>query len=119
VLGVDHERAAIIVGDRPRVGQTIQFQMRDPLVADIDLHQHLLETRAQLGKRRPIAGLMASCAGRGSGLFGKPDHDAAALQAAFGPLALAGFRSVGEIGPIGNRIGLHSYAASIGLIVER
>lgn len=119
VLGVDHARAAIIVADRPRVGQTIQFQMRDAVTADIDLHQHLLETRAQLAGRRPIAGIIASCSGRGSGLFGKPDHDASALQAAFGGLPMAGFSSVGEIGPIGNRIGLHSFAASIGLIVER
>jgi small ligand-binding sensory domain FIST len=119
VLGVDHKRAAIIVGDRPRVGQTIQFQMRDAVTADIDLHQHLLETRAQLQGRRPIAAIIASCAGRGSGLFGKPDHDAAALQAAFGGLPLAGFSSVGEIGPIGDRPGLHSFAASIALLVER
>lgn len=119
VLGVDHARAAIIVADRPRIGQTIQFQMRDAVTADIDLHQHLLETRAQLAGRRPIAGIIASCSGRGSGLFGKPDHDASALQAAFGGLPMAGFSSVGEIGPIGDRIGLHSFAASIGLIVER
>ena len=119
VLGVDHKRAAIIVADRPRVGQTIQFQMRDAVTADIDLHQHLLETRAQLQGRRPIAGIIASCTGRGSGLFGKPDHDASALQAAFGGLPMAGFSSVGEIGPIGNRIGLHSFAASIALLVER
>ena len=119
VLGVDHERAAIVVGDRPRIGQTIQFQMRNALTADIDLHQHLLETRALLNSRKPIAAFLASCSGRGAGLFGKPDHDAAALQSAFNGLPIGGFSSVGEIGPIDNRIGLHSFAASIGLFVEK
>lgn len=119
VLGVDHGRAAIVVADRPRTGQTIQFQMRDALTADIDLHQHLLEARALLNTRKPIAAFLASCSGRGAGLFGRPDHDAAALQSAFAGLPVGGFSSVGEIGPIDDRIGLHSFAASIGLFVEK
>jgi small ligand-binding sensory domain FIST len=118
VLGVDHSRAAIVVGDRPRVGQTIQFQMRDALIADIDLHQHLLEARAVLGDRKPFAALLASCSGRGAGLFGKADHDALALQSAYPAIPLGGFNSVGEIGPMGNHARLHSFAASIGLFVE-
>lgn len=119
VLGVDHARAAIVVGDRPRVGQTIQFQMRDPLTADIDLHQHLLEAKAQLAGRRPFAAFMASCCGRGSGLFNRPDHDAGALQSAFGPLAVGGFSSLGEIGTTDGHLDLHTYTASIGLFLDR
>jgi len=119
LLGVDHARAALLVGDRPRVGQTIQFQLRDPVTAGIDMHQHLLEARAMLGERKPFAALMASCSGRGSGLFGKPDHDVQALQSAFPGMAVGGFISTGEIGPVGKTCGLHSFSASIMLLVER
>jgi small ligand-binding sensory domain FIST len=119
VLGMDHARAAIRVGYHPRPGQTIQFQMRDPVTADIDLHQHLLETRASLGARQPLAAVLLSCAGRGSGLFGRADHDALAVHAAFGGLPVAGFSSLGEIvGAAGPPV-LHSYTATVGLLVPR
>jgi small ligand-binding sensory domain FIST len=50
-------------------------------------------------------------------LFGSADHDARAISAALGPLALAGFFCNGEIGPVGARTYLHGFTASLALFV--
>jgi small ligand-binding sensory domain FIST len=62
---------------------------------------------------------MFSCCGRGRGLFGQPNHDAAATTERLGPIPLAGFFAQGEIGPIGHRNFLHGYTASLALFAER
>jgi small ligand-binding sensory domain FIST len=93
LLGVDRESGALAISAYPRVGQTIQFQIRD-------------------------AALLCACNGRGVGLFGAPDHDARALAAELGPVPAAGFFCNGEIGPVGGVPFLHGFTASIGLIVR-
>ena len=70
IIGVKRESGAIALGARPREGQTIQFQLRDAATADLDLTATLLEAQLRLGGREPVAGLLASCNGRGTGLFG-------------------------------------------------
>ena len=55
--------------------------------------------------------------GRGEGLFGEPNHDAAALGESLALSSVAGFFCNGEIGPVGTRNYLHGYTASIALIV--
>jgi small ligand-binding sensory domain FIST len=46
-------------------------------------------------------------------MFSTPDHDATLVEAAFGPVPLAGAFCAGEIGPIGGRNFLHSFTASL------
>ncbi len=118
VLGVDHERGGIVVGGLPRVGQTIHFHLRDASTADVDLHQGLAETKATLGGCQPVAGVLCTCNGRGQALFGVRHHDAAAIQAAFGSLPLAGVFSNGEIGPVGGHPYLHGFTATLALLVH-
>src|SRR5206468_2812277 len=87
----DHQlvHSAIALGALPRVGQTLQFQLRDRRSANDDLQRMLLEkTRHGVA---PFASLVFSCAGRGEGLFGVPNHDAAALSQHFGKRPSAGF----------------------------
>ena len=55
---------------------------------------------------------MFSCNGRGSRMFAEPDHDAKAIQAGAGPLALAGFFAAGELGPVGGTNFIHGFTAS-------
>lgn len=119
VLGVDQEQGTITVGDLPRIGQTIQFQIRDATAADVELHQLLAETRALLHGTAPFAGVLCTCNGRGKDLFGVCHHDASAVQAAFPDLPIAGFFCNGEIGPLGkhNRTFLHAFTASLFLLV--
>jgi small ligand-binding sensory domain FIST len=56
--------------------------------------------------------LVFTCNGRGSYLFGEPNHDAALVADHAGP-ATAGFFCAGELGPIGGANFLHGFTASI------
>lgn len=117
LMGADPKSGAIAVGARPRVGQTIQFQIRDAAAADEDLRQLLVEARETLGDTRPVGAVLCSCNGRGQGLFGFPDHDARSVAQQLGSVPLAGFFCNGEIGPVGRDVFLHGFTASLGLIV--
>ncbi|CUS36309.1 FIST signal transduction protein [Candidatus Nitrospira nitrificans] len=118
LLGADRATGAVAIGDVVQEGQTVQFHLRDADSATEDLNALLATDRA--GHRHPVLGaLMFSCCGRGLGLFGRPNHDAAATTQQLGPIPIAGFFAQGEIGPIGNRNFLHGYTASLALFAER
>ena len=110
-IGIDPDRGAILVNDRFRRGQTVQFHVRDAASATEDLGL-LLDQEAPPG----LAGaLLFTCSGRGTHLFGKPDHDASMVQDRLGPVPLAGFFANGEIGPVAGRTCLHGFTASLAL----
>jgi small ligand-binding sensory domain FIST len=117
LMGIDPERGTLAVGALPRVGQTLQFQLRDPNAADEDLRELLERAQKELGGRHPVGALLCSCNGRGVGLFGTPDHDARTLADLLGPIPVTGFFCNGEIGPVGERNFLHGFTASIALII--
>lgn len=112
VLGADHERRAVAVGDEVDVGDTLQFQVRDADSADEDL-RHLMAAQEADGA------LLFTCNGRGSHLFGTPDHDAGVISDALGGVPLAGMSCAGEIGPVGGRSFLHGFTASVALFSDR
>ena len=113
ILGGDPDAGALAVGARPRVGQTLQFQVRDAEAADEELRE-LCE--AQIVKHgEPFGGLLFSCAGRGSQLFGVPNHDAGVVEDVFGKVPIAGFFCNGEVGPVGDTNFVHGYTASTAL----
>jgi small ligand-binding sensory domain FIST len=116
ILGGDPESGAIAVGDVPRVGQTFRFHVRDASTADAGLRSALAAGTALPG--RVTGGLLFACNGRGMGLFGTPDHDAAATAAALGGAPVAGMFCAGEIGPVGGRTFLHGFTATLALFVE-
>jgi len=114
ILGADPQIGALAVGAYPRVGQTVQFQLRDSKSARQDL---ILASEAVKKKMSgPIGILLFSCAGRGKGLFGTSDHDAGTLACILGDLPLAGFFCNGEIGPVGSKAFLHGYTASAAVL---
>jgi small ligand-binding sensory domain FIST len=115
VMGLDRDSGAIAITDRVRVGQTIQFHVRDAETADEDLRL-LLEMNEKRG--RAAAGWLFTCNGRGSRLFDVPDHDAAAIQGKLGSIPLAGFFAQGELGPIGGQNFIHGFTASVVLFDE-
>jgi small ligand-binding sensory domain FIST len=117
--GVDRRIGAIAIAAYPRVGQTIQFQMRDAKSADLDLRELLGQARADLGNKQPVAGILCTCNGRGEGMFAMRDHDAGLIEKELGPIPLAGLFCNGEIGPIGKRPFLHGFTASLALLVKR
>ena len=114
LIGVDSSSGKMELAAYPRVGQTLQFQLRDRHSAHEDLQQIL--KRAARKKVRPFAAISFLCGGRGSGLFGAPHHDAVCLQEQFGELPNVGLFCNGEIGPIGDRNFVHGYSAVIGLL---
>lgn len=118
LLGIDSEAKTLTVGGMPRVGQTIQFHVRDARTADVDLHQMLVEARAHALTGSPVAGLLCTCVGRGTKLFGTSNHDPAAVRAAFGDVPVAGAHCRGEIGPLGGRTVLHGFTATFGLLMH-
>jgi small ligand-binding sensory domain FIST len=115
LIGVDPKSGAIAIAAEPRVGQTLQFQIRDAQAADEEL-RHML--RAPDLKGSQSAALLFACNGRGAGLFGGPDHDARTVREMLGPLPLAGLFCNGEIGPVGRATYLHGFTASLALIAQ-
>jgi small ligand-binding sensory domain FIST len=106
VLAIDPELGAITVGDRIRVGATVQFHLRDPVHAGIDL-------TARLHELGPVDGaLVFTCLGRGRGLFGVPHHDARTVADHL-RVDIAGVACDGEIGPLRGRNVLHGFSAVV------
>ncbi len=119
LLGADPQTGSIAVGALPRLGQTVQFQRHDGAAASEDMGELLDRAKGELGGAAVYGACLCSCNGRGQGLFGRPDHDAAMVQQHFGPLGLAGFFCNGEIGPVGDKNFLHGYTASVALFVRK
>jgi small ligand-binding sensory domain FIST len=113
VMGVDQEAGALAVTDYVRVGQTVQFHMRDAATATEDLAL-LLEGRAT-PERPPAGGLLFSCNGRGTRMFEQPCHDVGAARKAMPKTPVAGFFAAGELGPVGGRNFIHGHTASFAL----
>ena len=113
ILGFDREHGAIAVGDMPRVGQTVQFHVRDAETAHEDL-QLLLD--GQQLKGTPLGACLISCNGRGSRLFkDESRRDVQTIRSRLGEIPLAGFFAAGEIGPIGDESFLHGHTASLAI----
>ena len=113
LVGADPDTGALAVAAIPRAGQTLQFQLRDAAAADEEIRTLLGRMRDRLS-RAPIYGsCLCLCNGRGSALFGEPDHDAGLVQQMLGPHALAGFFCNGEFGPVGANSYLHGYTAAL------
>jgi small ligand-binding sensory domain FIST len=112
VVGVDRDTGAIAISDVVEVGRTVQFQVRDAEAAREDLR--LVLERERSARPEDVAGaLLFSCNGRGSALFGQPDHDVNAVRRAFGDVPVAGFFAAGEMGPVAGKNFLHGFTASI------
>jgi small ligand-binding sensory domain FIST len=116
LYSVDRATGAMAITDRVRVGQTVQFHVRDAATADEDLRL-LLRQELSGGNgalpHAPAGGLVFTCNGRGTRMFGEPHHDAAAVRTEIGPIPLAGLFAAGEFGPVGGRNFLHGFTASV------
>ncbi len=118
VQGADPKSGAIAIGDYLRVGQTVQFHVRDAATADEDLEAMLTAAQSN-GNPQSLGALMFTCNGRGTCLFDAPHHDAQALAKHFPGMPVAGLFAQGEIGPVGGKSFLHGFTASIALFESR
>ena len=117
VMGLDRDSGALAITDRVRVGQTVQFHVRDADSADEDLHA-LLQLDLSAHERKPAGALLFTCNGRGTRLFPETSHDARAIRAEAGALPLAGFFAQGELGPVGGQNFIHGFTASVVLFED-
>jgi small ligand-binding sensory domain FIST len=115
LIGVDPRNGAVAVAERMRVGQKVQFQLRDAETSREEA-RHLLGRQA-LATPEPLAAFLFACLGRGRGLYGEADGDVALCREAFATVPVAGVFCNGEIGPIGNSTHMHGYTASWGFLV--
>jgi small ligand-binding sensory domain FIST len=116
VTGFDQNVGALAIGDWVRVGQTVQFHIRDRDTADDDLHQLLHKAKSDSGT---FAGaLLFTCNGRGTRLFSEPHHDATSIGVTLGDIPLGGFFAAGELGPVSGKNFMHGFTASIALFYE-
>jgi small ligand-binding sensory domain FIST len=113
LAGVDQGSGAVAVAEPVRVGQTIQFQIRDADSSREDLESTLQGMAKRLGDRRPAFGCYFNCAGRGQGLFGVPDHDVTLIRKQLGEFPLVGFFGNGEFAPIGRQNFFHNYTGAL------
>ena len=115
-MALNQRDRAIAVADFVRRGQTVQLLVRDAESAGEDLRSLVATQRAALdgGADCACGALLFSCNGRGTRMFGKPDHDASCVQSGLtAGVPLAGFFAAGEIGPVGGRNFLHGFTATI------
>ncbi len=115
VMRLDQD--SMVITEHVRVGQTVQFHVRDAASADEDLAA-LLQQQLGGAAHPPAAALLFSCNGRGRRLFPNADHDASAVRAQAGPIPLAGFFAQGELGPVGGQNFMHGFTASVALFEE-
>jgi len=115
IMGVDDKAGTIAMGDYVRVGQTVQFHVRDAETADEDLRLMLENVRATEGDA-PAGALLFNCNGRGTRLFlDQPCHDVNAARQLLPGTPIAGFFAGGEIGPVGGKNFVHGHTASFAL----
>jgi small ligand-binding sensory domain FIST len=119
LMGADPKSGTLTVAALPRQGQTLQFQRRDAAAATEDMEALLKRASTEMGGGSVYGGVLCCCNGRGTGLFGEPNHDATLVQERLGPMGLSGFFCNGEIGPVGERNFLHGYTASLALFVKK
>jgi small ligand-binding sensory domain FIST len=117
VLGIERDSGALAITDRVRVGQTVQFHVRDAETADEDLHA-LLQLDLSAHAQKPAGALLFTCNGRGTRLFAEPNHDAKVIRAEAGDVPVAGFFAQGELGPVGGQNFIHGFTASVVLFED-
>lgn len=117
ILDTDSATGTILVGGIPRQGQSVQFLKRDPQLASEDMDLRLQFFREL--DRPIIGGILASCKGRGTAMFGRNDHDAAAVAAALPDVPVVGLYSLGELAPVRGVPAYNAFAAALGVIASR
>lgn len=116
VLGIDPKANAIGIADYIHDGQTVQFHLLGAQSAALELRQMLTRYREREAVA-PAGALLFSCNGRGTHLYGTPDHDSSLFHEIVGrEVPLAGFFCAGEIGPVGGQTYVHGMTSSFGII---
>ena len=113
LYGVDRATGAMAITDRVRVGQTVQFHVRDAATADEDLRlllrQELAHTAAKPRSRARCSPATAAARACSASRTTTPPR----WREEIGPVPLAGLFAAGEFGPVGGRNFIHGFTASV------
>lgn len=118
IVGMDPARGYLAVGSEVRVGQTVQFHLRDAETSSEDLERALSRYVQKNGTPPVESALLFSCLGRGIQLYGKADHDSQIFLHHAGSVPVGGFFCNGEIGPVGGITYLHGYTSCFGIFKD-
>ncbi|WP_320677643.1 FIST N-terminal domain-containing protein [Prochlorococcus sp. MIT 1300] len=115
LIGVDPNNGAVAVAEQMRVGQNVQFQLRE---ADASRQEAFQLLRAALDRtdQPPVFGLLMACLGRGESLYGVKNGDVAIARELIQEVPIAGAFCNGEIGSVGGATHVHGYTACWGLL---
>jgi len=119
LAAIDPQTGSVAIATPLRVGQNLQFQIRDAESAAFDFEQALQQKLIEISQRPVYGACLCDCIGRGSSLFGVPDHDTGVIRAALPELRVGGVFCNGEFGMVKGHTFLHGYAASLGLFVQK
>lgn len=119
LAAIDPKTGSVAIATPLRVGQNLQFQIRDGESAAADMERALRNSIQEIGGHAIYGACLCDCVGRGSSLFGVPDHDVSALRSALPDLDVGGVFCNGEFGSTNGNTSLHGYAASLGLFVAK
>lgn len=118
LAAIDPESGAVAIATPLRIGQNLQFQIRDAQTASIDFEQLLRQKSYDLEGCELLGACLCDCIGRGCSLYGVPDHDVSMVQSIFPGLPIGGLFCNGEFATQKDRTLLHGYAASLGFFVR-
>jgi small ligand-binding sensory domain FIST len=120
LIGIDPKSGALVVGEVLHNERTVQFHVRDAVTSSDDLRSMLKNYKDQdQSDVKKEGALLFSCLGRGSYLYGSPNHDSNGFRQYFGEIPLSGFFCNGEIGPVGGTTFIHGYTSSFGIFKEK
>jgi small ligand-binding sensory domain FIST len=120
LIGIDPKSGALVVGEVLHNERTVQFHVRDAATSSDDLRSMLKNYKDQdQSDVKKEGALLFSCLGRGSYLYGSPNHDSNGFRQYFGEIPLSGFFCNGEIGPVGGTTFIHGYTSSFGIFKEK
>jgi small ligand-binding sensory domain FIST len=114
IVGIDPSAGAVAISGHVRMGQTLQFHLRDAGASRDELRRLLTQQGRQRSLPSPAGALIFNCLGRGKSFYGTSHHDVKTIQTLKGKLPIGGFFCNGEIGPVGGINFLHGYTASLG-----
>lgn len=108
IVGADLKDGRLKITTPARVGQTLQFQLRDPKIAEENLKRSLVDLKKEKGE--PMAGLVFSGRSRGVQLFGEESRDTSSIAQHLGVFPMGGVFTNGELGPVGEVTFQHEHS---------
>lgn len=115
IRGVDPSRRGVALGETLPVGQRVSFVVVDGTAARADLDSLCREVWTKTAGAMPAYGVIVSCAGRRSSLYGSPEVETRILRQRFDKVPFAGLHSSFELGPSVGGPSIHYYSGAVGL----